>query len=63
MDLWRDDWGYLVVGVISLTVAVTQALLDWSGGSLGPGGAVLVAGLTLLAASGLAMRLRRVRSA
>lgn len=61
--LWRDDWGYLVVGVISLTVAVTQALLDWSGGSLGPGGAVLVAGLTLLAASGLAMRLRRVRSA
>ena len=46
-----------------LAAPFTQALLDWSGGSLGPGGAVLVAGLTLLAASGLAMRLRRVRSA
>lgn len=62
MYLWRDDWAYLVVGVIALTVAVTQALVDWTGGSLGAGGAVLAAGLTMLAASAFALWLRRRRA-
>ncbi len=61
--LWRDDWAYLVVGVVALTVAVTQTLLDVTKGSLGAGGAVLVAGLTLLATSGVALWLRRTRVA
>ncbi len=61
--LWRDDWAYLVVGVLALTIAVTRTLLDITDGSLGAGGAVLVAGLTLLAGSGLALWLRRSREA
>lgn len=58
---WRGDWPYLAVGVLALTISVTEALVEWTDGSLGAGGAVLVAGLTLLAASGGAIYLRRRR--
>lgn len=58
---WRGDWPYLAGGVVALTIAVTEALVEWTDGSLGAGGAVLVAGLTLLAASGGAVLLRRRR--
>lgn len=59
----RDDVAYLVMGVITLTIGVTQTLVEWTDGSLGAGGAVLVAGLTLLVASGVSLRLhgRRAR--
>lgn len=58
---WRGEWPFLAVGVVALTMAVTEALIEWTEGSLGAGGAVLVAGLTLLAASGGAVLLRRRR--
>lgn len=58
---WRGRWPFLAVGVVALTVAVTQTLIEWTEGSLGAGGAVLVAGLTLMAASGGAVLLRRRR--
>lgn len=59
----REDWPSLGGGVLALTTAVTEALVEWTDGSLGAGGAVLVAGLTLLAASGGAVLLRRRREA
>lgn len=58
---WLAEWPFLAVGVIALTAAVTEALIEWTEGSLGAGGAVLVAGLTLLGASGAAVLLRRRR--
>lgn len=58
---WRGWWPFLAVGVIALTTAVTGALVEWTDGSLGAGGAVLVAGVVLLAASGGAVVLRQRR--
>ncbi|QCU77125.1 hypothetical protein E7744_01970 [Citricoccus sp. SGAir0253] len=62
---WRGWWVLLAVGVIALTISVTEALLEWTDGSLGAGGAVLVAGLALLASAGggLLLRGRRERRA
>jgi hypothetical protein len=51
-------WPYLVAGVAGVTLAVPEALLDWTEGSLGTAGVLLVAGVTLLAASLLGLRLR-----
>ncbi|WP_374929221.1 hypothetical protein [Kytococcus sedentarius] len=56
-------WPLLAVGVLAITVVVTEALMEWTDGSLGAGGAVLVAGLCLLAGSGAAVVLRRRREA
>jgi hypothetical protein len=55
----RRAWPYLAVGVVGVTLAVPEALLDWTEGSLGAAGVLLVAGLTLLGASLLGMRLRQ----
>jgi hypothetical protein len=54
----RRAWPYLVAGVAGVTLAVPEALLDWTEGSLGTAGVLLVAGVTLLAASLLGLRLR-----
>lgn len=51
-------WPYLVAGVAGVTLAVPEALLDWTEGSLGTAGVLLVAGVTLLAASLFGLRLR-----
>lgn len=53
----RRAWPYLVAGVAGLTLAVPEALLDWTEGSLGTAGVLLVAGVTLLGASLLGLRL------
>lgn len=58
---WRGWWPFLAVGVIALTTAVTEALIEWTDGSLGAGGATLVAGLVLLGSSGAAVVLRQRR--
>ncbi|HEX6485476.1 MAG TPA: hypothetical protein VF012_02095, partial [Nocardioidaceae bacterium] len=50
---------YLAVGVVGVTLAVPEALLDWTEGSLGTAGVLLVAGVTLLGASLLGLRLRK----
>lgn len=53
----RRAWPYLLAGVAGLTLAVPEALLDWTEGSLGTAGVLLVAGVTLLGASLLGLRL------
>ncbi len=50
---------FLVLGVAAVTLVVPEAIIDWTEGSLGAGGGVLVAGLTLLAASAMGFRMRR----
>lgn len=55
----RPAWPYLAAGVVAVTVVVPEAVLDWTDGSLGAAGGLLVAGGTLLAASLLGLRLRQ----
>lgn len=56
--LSRLDWPYLAAAVIAVTLVVPEAVSDWTEGSLGVIGGVLVAGITLLAASFAGYRLR-----
>lgn len=51
-------WPYLAGGVIAVTLVVPEAVYDWTGGSLGGVGGVLVAGVTLLLASFAGYRIR-----
>jgi hypothetical protein len=55
----RRAWPYLAAGVVALTLAVPEALTDWTDNTLGPAGILLVAGLTLLGASLVGLRLRK----
>jgi MFS family permease len=55
----RHAWPYLAMGVVAVTLAVPEALLDWTTGSLGTAAALLAAGVTLLIASLVGLRLRR----
>jgi MFS family permease len=55
----RPAWPYLAAGVIGVTLAVPEAVLDWTGGTVGAAGVLLVTGATLLAAALLSLRLRR----
>lgn len=55
----RPAWPYLAAGVVSVTLVVPEALLDWTDNDLGPAGVMLVTGVTLLAASLVGFRLRR----
>lgn len=55
----RPAWPYLAAGVIAVTLVVPEALLDWTDNALGPAGALLVTGVSLLAASLLGLRLRK----
>ena len=55
----RPSWPYLAAGVIGVTVSVPEALVDWTDGSLGAAGGLLVAGATLLGASLVGLRLRQ----
>ncbi|HQR26775.1 MAG TPA: hypothetical protein PLP61_07015 [Nocardioides sp.] len=59
MYLRTASWPYLVVGVLGVTLVVPEAIIDWTGGSLGPAGGVLIAGVTLLGASLAGLRVRR----
>jgi len=49
----------LVAGVIATTLVVPEALHDWTEGSVSVAGALLMAGLTLLAASAVGLRLSK----
>jgi uncharacterized membrane protein len=53
------SWPYLVAGVLGITLVVPEAVADWTDGSLGIAGGVLVAGLALLGASLAGLRVRR----
>lgn len=54
-----QSWPYLGLGVLALTLATTEAAVDFSDGALGAAGALLVAGAALLLASVIGLRLRR----
>jgi hypothetical protein len=56
--LRRADWPYLAGAVIAVTLVVPEAVSDWTGGSLGAVGGVLVTGVTLLVASYAGYRVR-----
>lgn len=51
--------GLLVVGVVTLSTVVPQAVLDYTNGATGAGGGLLLVGLSILGASVLGFRLRR----
>lgn len=53
------SWSVLTAGVIATTLVVPEALHDWTDGSVSAAGSMLVAGLTLLAASAAGLRLRK----
>lgn len=55
----RRAWPYLAVGVLGVTLAVPEALMDWTEGSLGTAGVLLVAGVALLGASLFGLRLHK----
>lgn len=59
--LFRSAWPYLAVAVVAVTIVVPEAVVDWTDGGLGAAGAVLVTGVTLLAASLLGAWLRSSR--
>jgi hypothetical protein len=54
----RLAWPYLAGAVIGVTLVVPEAVADWTEGSLGAVGGVLVAGVTLLVASFAGYRVR-----
>jgi len=53
------DWIPLAGGVAGATLVVPEVLYDMTGGSLGPSGVMLAAGVTLLAGSLTGLRIRR----
>jgi uncharacterized membrane protein len=55
----RRSWPYLALAVVAATIGVPEALSDWTDGSLGAAGVLLVAGVTLLVAALLGLRLRK----
>ena len=55
----RTAWPYLAVGVIGVTLAVPEALLDWTDGTLGSAGVLLITGVTLLVSCLVGLRLRQ----
>jgi hypothetical protein len=52
------SWPYLAAAVLAVTLVVPEAVSDWTDGSLGPIGGVLVTGVALLLASFAGYRLR-----
>lgn len=56
--LVRQSWPYLALAVLGVTLVVPEAVSDWTEGSLGVEGGVLVTGVTLLVASFAGYRLR-----
>ncbi len=56
--LGKMAWPYLAAAVIAVTLVVPEAVSDWTDGSLGAVGGVLVAGITLLLASLAGYRIR-----
>jgi hypothetical protein len=57
--LTTRSWQVLAAGVVATTLVVPEALYDWTDGSVSAAGSLLVAGLTLLAASAAGLRLRK----
>ncbi len=56
--LGKLAWPYLAAAVVAVTLVVPEAVSDWTDGSIGAVGGVLVAGVTLLLASFAGYRIR-----
>lgn len=56
--LGKVAWPYLAGAVVAVTLVVPESVSDWTDGSLGAIGAVLVSGVTLLIASFAGYRVR-----
>ncbi|MEY9210638.1 DUF2157 domain-containing protein [Thermobifida halotolerans] len=56
---WWRVWVLIVAGVVGITIAVPEAIWDWTDGAIGGALLLLVVGLVLLAASGLGILLHR----
>ncbi|MGH8867126.1 MAG: hypothetical protein ACRDYU_03925, partial [Actinomycetes bacterium] len=52
------SWPLVALGVAGVTLAVPEAVSDWTDDDLGVAGGVLVAGVSLLVASAFGLRLR-----
>lgn len=57
--LVRRSWVLIAAGVVGVTLVVPEAVFDWTDGAFGGAGILLVAGLSLLTASMLGLRLHR----
>jgi len=57
--LVRRSWVLIAAGAVGVTLVVPEAVFDWTNGALGGAGILLVAGLSLLTASMLGLRLHR----
>jgi hypothetical protein len=55
---WVPDPALLVGGVLGATLAVPEAVADWTNGKVGGSVILLVAGVVLVAVSGVGLRLR-----
>lgn len=55
-------WPYVAAAVAAVTLVVPEAVTDWTDGSVGPAGAVLLAGLALLGAAFAGFRIREERT-
>jgi hypothetical protein len=53
------NWLVLATGVLAVVLVVPEALNDWTDGGIGGAALLLMAGVVLLAASGLGLRLRQ----
>jgi hypothetical protein len=53
------NWLVLATGVLAVVLVVPEALNDWTDGGLGGAALLLAAGVALLAASGVGLRLRQ----
>jgi hypothetical protein len=51
--------GHLVAGVVALATVIPQAVLDYTDGAFGAGGALLLVGLSIVGASLIGFRVRR----
>ncbi|MGA4988469.1 DUF2157 domain-containing protein [Nonomuraea bangladeshensis] len=56
---WERAWVLLVAGVAGFTLAVPEAVWDWTDGAVGGSLALMIAGLVLVASSVLGLRLHR----
>ncbi|MEV7013941.1 hypothetical protein [Streptosporangium sp. NPDC051022] len=55
----EHSWVLIVAGVAGLTLAIPEAIWHWTGGAVGGAVVLLLAGVVLLAASGLGVLLHR----
>lgn len=60
--LWRRVSVLVAFGVLGITVAVPEAIWDWTDGALSAPLTVLIVGLVFLAAGGMGLRLRKTHS-